>query len=84
LHLSLSLFQFIAALPFPEINLHFSITSDIGNLSIRITHVLVEDIDFKLDMTKSGWTEEQIYAQLGTRYKINIEKPIQVEIFLKE
>jgi hypothetical protein len=78
-----TLFNFIASLPFSEINLHFSLISDIGNLSIRITHVLVEDINFKLDLIKSGWTEEKI-NEFGTRYKINIEKPIQVEIFLKE
>jgi hypothetical protein len=79
-----TLFNFIASLPFSEINLHFSLISDVGNLSIRITHVLIEDINFKLDMIQSGWTEENIFAQFGTRYKINIEKPIQVEIFLKE
>ncbi len=79
-----TLFNFIASLPIPEIHLHFAITSDVGNLNIRITHLLMEDTKFKSEMIEKGWTEKQIMQQLGTRYKINDTKPIQVEIFLTE
>ncbi len=79
-----TLFQFIASLPIPEIHLQFVIISDLGNLNIRMKHLLIEDVEFKSKMITEGWTEKRIISQFGTRYKINDAKPIQVEIFLTE
>ena len=79
-----TLFQFVAALSIPEINLHFAITSDIGNLNIVLKHTLIDDIEFKVKMSQENWTEEQIMTQFGKRYKLNIAKPIQIAVFSKE
>ena len=79
-----TLFNFISSFSTPEIYLQFALQSDVGNLNIQIKHVLIEDLDCKSRMIKLGWTEEQIYAQFGTRYKIDATKPIRVEIYLAE